>query len=103
MLQQGTPSKQQQEQQDGAKGQAAASAIAAVLSQTSRWSEVSEGDLQLRELALAANQYASIEATAGPGSSDYDVLYNHGLVLQELAGRLPQNPHEQLALLRQVG
>jgi hypothetical protein len=33
---------------------------------------------------------------------DYDALYNHGLVLQELSGKLQQASAEQAAMLRQV-
>jgi hypothetical protein len=54
----------------------------------------------VRELALAARQYAL--ATAGQ-PQDHDALYNHGLVLQELSGRLQAGSAEQAAMLRQVG
>ena len=56
-------------------------------------------DLHVRELALAARQYAAALATT-PG--DYDALYNHGLVLQELSGRLPAASPEQAAFLREA-
>ena len=42
----------------------------------------SENDARTRELALTAMKYSSFGAEH-PG--DYDVEYNHGLVLQELA------------------
>lgn len=53
----------------------------------------------MRELAFAARQYAVATAT-NPG--DYDALYNNGLVLQELSGRLPAGSSEQAGMLRQV-
>lgn len=59
-----------------------------------------DADLHVRELAFAARQYAV--ATAD-NPTDYDALYNHGLVLQELSGRLPAGSAEQAGLLRQVG
>ena len=57
-------------------------------------------DLHVRELAFAARQYAVAKASS-PG--DYDALYNHGLVLQELSGRLPAGSTDQASMLRQVG
>lgn len=57
-------------------------------------------DLHVRELAFAARQYA-VATAEHPG--DYDALYNHGLVLQELSGKLPAASAEQAAMLRQVG
>jgi len=56
-------------------------------------------DLHVRELAFAARQYA-VATAENPG--DYDGLYNHGLVLQELSGRLPAGSADQAGLLRQV-
>jgi hypothetical protein len=56
-------------------------------------------DLTCRELSFAARQYEVATAQA-PG--DYDALYNHGLVLQELSGRLPAASKEQAMILRQV-
>jgi len=56
-------------------------------------------DLHVRELAFAARQYAVATAE---NPRDYDALYNHGLVLQELSGRLPAASAEQAAMLRQV-
>ncbi|KXZ54112.1 hypothetical protein GPECTOR_5g214 [Gonium pectorale] len=62
-----------------------------------------DGDLLLRELALAANQYSSLEdASEGTSGQDFEVLYNHGLVLQELAGKVPAGSPEQLQLLKQA-
>ena len=46
-----------------------------------------------------ADQY---EAVSASGSADYDALYNHGLVLQELAGKIPMNQPEHAKLLQQV-
>ncbi len=56
-------------------------------------------DLHVRELAFAAFQYA---ATTAEHPNDYDALYNHGLVLQELSGRMPTSSADQIGLLRQV-
>lgn len=61
----------------------------------------SDPDLHVRELALAARQYAAASAAGAP--TDHDTLYHHGLVLQELAGRLQQGSADQAAMLRQVG
>ncbi|GLC41926.1 hypothetical protein PLESTF_000101200 [Pleodorina starrii] len=73
----------------------------AVLAQTSH-PDASESDLVLRELALAANQYQKAEAAAGPSGQDFETLYNHGLVLQEMAGKLHSSPADQLKLLQQA-
>lgn len=56
-------------------------------------------DLHVRELAFAARQYAG---ASGADPADYDSLYNHGLVLQELSGGLPAASAEAAAMLRQV-
>ncbi|WIA29190.1 hypothetical protein OEZ86_011701 [Tetradesmus obliquus] len=56
-------------------------------------------DLHVRELAFAARQYAVATAEQ---PDDYDALYNHGLVLQELSGKLQQASAEQAAMLRQA-
>lgn len=56
-------------------------------------------DLHVRELAFAARQYAVATAE---NPKDYDALYNHGLVLQELSGRLPAASADQASMLRQV-
>jgi hypothetical protein len=53
----------------------------------------------VRELAYAARQYA-VATTDNP--ADFDALYNHGLVLQELSGKLPAASSEQAAMLRQA-
>jgi hypothetical protein len=53
----------------------------------------------VRELAFAARQYA-VATAEDPG--DYDALYNHGLVLQELSGRLPAASADQATMLKQV-
>jgi hypothetical protein len=58
-----------------------------------------DADLHVRELAFAARQYTG---ASGADPADYDSLYNHGLVLQELSGRLPAASAEQAAMLRQV-
>jgi hypothetical protein len=58
-----------------------------------------DSDLHVRELAFAARQYAVATAEQ---PDDYDALYNHGLVLQELSGKLQQASAEQAAMLRQV-
>jgi hypothetical protein len=58
-----------------------------------------DADLHVRELAFAARQYAVATAEQ---PDDYDALYNHGLVLQELSGKLQQASAEQAAMLRQV-
>lgn len=58
-------------------------------------------DLQTRELAFAAKQYSSC-CTASPDDSNYDMLYNHGLVLQELAARLIPGSTEQVVMLQEV-
>ncbi|KAG2490140.1 hypothetical protein HYH03_011445 [Edaphochlamys debaryana] len=83
----------------------AADTVATVLAQTCT-PDATEADLVLRELALAANQYSRAEAGADPSSgplSEYDVAYNHGLVLQELAGKLAGSQAEQqLQLLEQA-
>ncbi|KAG2453019.1 hypothetical protein HYH02_002354 [Chlamydomonas schloesseri] len=96
-------------------------------SSASSSTDFSDNDLLLRELALAANQYARQEEAAaaaaearkaaegregsvggaGPVSSsgngqDYDIVYHHALVLQELAAKLPGGHAEQLQLLRQA-
>ncbi|PNW78669.1 hypothetical protein CHLRE_09g387550v5 [Chlamydomonas reinhardtii] len=96
-------------------------------SSASSSTDFSDTDLLLRELALAANQYARQEEAAaaaaearkaaegreasaggtGPVSSsgsgqDYDIVYHHALVLQELAAKLPGGHAEQLQLLRQA-
>lgn len=53
----------------------------------------------MRELAFAARQYAVATAE---DPCDYDALYNHGLVLQELSGRLPAASADQATMLKQV-
>lgn len=58
-------------------------------------------DLQTRELAFAAKQYSSC-CTASPDDSNYDTLYNHGLVLQELAVRLVPGSPDQVVMLQEV-
>jgi hypothetical protein len=58
-----------------------------------------DADLHVRELAFAARQY---EVATAEQPDDYDALYNHGLVLQELSGKLQQASAEQAAMLRQV-
>lgn len=58
-------------------------------------------DLQTRELAFAAKQYSSC-CTASPNDSNYDTLYNHGLVLQELAVRLVSGSPDQVVMLQEV-
>eukprot|EP00882_Tetradesmus_deserticola_P029949 GHRQ01033586.1.p1 GENE.GHRQ01033586.1~~GHRQ01033586.1.p1 ORF type:complete len:292 (+),score=102.29 GHRQ01033586.1:299-1174(+) len=58
-----------------------------------------DSDLHLRELAFAARQYAVATAEQ---PDDYDALYNHGLVLQELSGKLQPASAEQAAMLRQA-
>ncbi|MEW5309228.1 MAG: hypothetical protein WDW38_001130 [Sanguina aurantia] len=58
-------------------------------------------DLQTRELAFAAKQYSSC-CTASPDDSNYDMLYNHGLVLQELAARLIPGSTEQVVMLQEA-
>lgn len=58
-------------------------------------------DLQTRELAFAAKQYSSC-CTASPEDSSYDLLYNHGLVLQELAVRLTPGSTDQVVMLQEV-
>lgn len=88
----------QADAEDEALAAAPASPLSALLTSTPQ--EGAEGDLQLRELALAANLYNSGEACAH--HQDHETLYNHGLVLQELAAKLLQSPATQLELLRQV-
>ncbi|KAF8072959.1 HLB1 [Scenedesmus sp. PABB004] len=56
-----------------------------------------DADLHVRELAFAARQYA-VATAEQPG--DFEGLYNHGLVLQELSGKLPPGSAEQAAMLR---
>lgn len=58
-----------------------------------------DADLHVRELAFAARQYATAIAE---DPHDYDALYNHGLVLQELSNKLPGASKEQVQFLRQV-
>jgi hypothetical protein len=59
-----------------------------------------DNDLHVRELAFAARQYAS----ANPSDpKDYDGHYNHGLVLQELSGKLPPGSTDQVNFLKEVG
>lgn len=36
-------------------------------------------------------------------TGSYDTLYHHGLVLYELASRVPPRSNEQMSLLQQVG
>lgn len=52
-----------------------------------------------RELAFAAKQYA---VACDQNPNNYDTLYNHGLVLYELASRVPARTPEQMSLLHQV-
>lgn len=59
-----------------------------------------DSDLHVRELAFAARQYAVATAE---NPADFDALYNQGLVLQELSGKLTAGSPEQAAMLRQVG
>ncbi len=68
--------------------------------QSSLQSLAEDSDLHIRELAYAARQYATATAE---NCQDYDALYNHGLVLQELAGKLASGCADQVAFLRQVG
>ncbi|EFJ43333.1 hypothetical protein VOLCADRAFT_121444 [Volvox carteri f. nagariensis] len=75
--------------------------ISAILEKTSH-PGATESDLVLRELALAANQYQRSEALAGPSGQDHETLYNHGLVLQEMAAKLNSCPADQLKLLQQA-
>lgn len=56
-------------------------------------------DLHVRELAFAARQYATALSRS---PDDYDALYNHGLVLQELSGRLEAASSDQISFLRQA-
>jgi len=60
-----------------------------------------------QELACTAALYDAEEsAQRGPGAGDapaYDTLYNHGMVLQELAAREPPGSPLQLAHLAEVG
>eukprot|EP00877_Chromochloris_zofingiensis_P000186 jgi/Chrzof1/10168/Cz04g31140.t1 len=58
-----------------------------------------DADLHVRELAFAARQYATAIAE---DPHDYDALYNHGLVLQELSNKLPGASKEQVQFLRQA-
>jgi hypothetical protein len=53
----------------------------------------------VRELVFAAKQYS---ATNSEGTPDYDSLYNHALVLTELASKIQAGSQEQLAFLQQV-
>ncbi|KAG2425640.1 hypothetical protein HXX76_013485 [Chlamydomonas incerta] len=128
-----TPSAPSESRSNGA----ASATLSALLARTSNAltssslasssADFSDNDLLLRELALAANQYARQEEAAaaaaearkaaegrgastggaGPLSSsgigqDYDIVYHHALVLQELAAKLPGGHAEQLQLLRQA-
>lgn len=58
-----------------------------------------DSDLHVRELAFAARQYAVATAEQ---PTDFNALYNHGLVLQELSTKLPAASADQAAMLRQV-
>lgn len=58
-----------------------------------------EADYHVRELVFAAKQYS---ATNTEGTPDYDSLYNHALVLTELANKIQPGSHEQLAFLQQA-
>eukprot|EP00879_Flechtneria_rotunda_P021099 GHRR01022228.1.p1 GENE.GHRR01022228.1~~GHRR01022228.1.p1 ORF type:complete len:452 (+),score=168.60 GHRR01022228.1:388-1743(+) len=58
-----------------------------------------DSDLHVRELAFAARQY-TVATAENP--ADYDALYNHGVLLQELSGKLPAASADQTALLRQA-
>lgn len=58
-------------------------------------------DLSLRELALAANLF-TCQAETSSSSQDFDTVYNHGLVLQELANKRTHGPGEHAVLLREV-
>lgn len=61
--------------------------------------DVDDIDYHVRELAFAAKQYSD---TAHDRPADYDTLYNHGLVLQELAGKMANGSREQVMFLRQA-
>ncbi|KAF5835552.1 hypothetical protein DUNSADRAFT_7251 [Dunaliella salina] len=65
---------------------------------------LSSSALYTRELACTASLYDAEEAQDGPGSPScsYDMLYNHGLVLQELAARGAPGSPEHLAHLAEV-
>lgn len=65
---------------------------------------LSSSALHTRELACTASLYDAEEAQDSPGSPScsYDMLYNHGLVLQELATRDAPGSPEHLAHLSQA-
>lgn len=56
---------------------------------------------QARELAFAVKMYAAASEQSGY-AHNYDLQYNHGLVLQEMAGKMAAGSPDHIRLLQEV-